>query len=145
MNTKSLARLTAAASLTAGLAVAMTAQAQADPGTFVKSGSCSMTSTWSLTASSDGGQVEVGAVVDSNVMGQNWVYGITKSRPIANNGPTTSSSGHHEVVAKGMISTTATGTFDLRVLTADRPGAEKISFQATNPETSEVCSASLTI
>lgn len=145
MNTKSLVRLTAAASLTAGLAIALTAPAQADPGTFVKSGSCTMTSTWTLSARPDAGQIEVDALVHSNVMGQNWVYNITKTRPVANSGPTTTSNGYREVVARGMISTTATGSFDLRVLTPDRLGVEKISFQATNPETNEVCSASLTI
>ena len=152
MNVKTLTRLVATGALTAGIAVAMTVPANAGNGVVVKSGTClsassQTASTWTLKAKPVGDQILVKAKVHSNVMGQNWLYDITKSHLTTTSGPTTHPTNH--VVARGMISTQSSGSWTLRALTANEPGTSRISFRATKPGSTvgarEVCIGSVTI
>jgi hypothetical protein len=94
-------------------------------------GSCSGTSTWKLKASAeDGGRLEVEFEVDSNVVGQTWVW------QLKDNGAR---------VAAGQNKTVApSGSFDVRRFINNQAGADKINAAALNRATNEVCAGSVT-
>lgn len=132
MNKMNLARLAAAASLTAGLAVAMTAPAHASGGGGVENtGQCSGGSDWKVKAKHDNGLLEVEGEVDSNVVGQGWNWRFLDNSTLA---------------AKGTSTTQApSGSFEARRRIADLAGSDRITFKATNPATGETCKGSVTL
>jgi len=133
MSKSSLTRIAAAATLTAGFALAATVPAQASHGGgggVQRSGQCSAGSQWKLKAKSDDGAIEVEAEVDTNVSGQtfNW--------RLADNG---------KVQAKGQSTTQgASSSFSVERRIAHQSGAAKIGFKATNPANGETCKGRLT-
>jgi hypothetical protein len=92
----------------------------------VKSGSCSASSTWKLKLKAeDNGQIEADYEVDQNKVGVTWNVRMT------DNG---------NVFFKGHRTTQApSGSFEVRKLTDNLPGTDRIVARATNPATSEVC------
>jgi hypothetical protein len=91
-----------------------------------RSGSCSASSTWKLKLKAeDGGQIEVDYEVDQNKVGDVWNVRMT------DNG---------NVFFKGHRTTQApSGSFEVRKLTNNLAGTDRIVARATNPATSEVC------
>lgn len=113
MNKMNLPRLAAAASITAGLAVAMTAPAQPSGGGGVENtGQCSAGSDWKVKAKHDNGLLEVEGEVDSNVVGQGWNWRFLDNGTLA---------------AKGTSTTqTPSGSFEARRRIADLAGSDWI-------------------
>lgn len=132
MNTMNITRLAAAVSLTAGLAVAMTAPAQASGGGGVENrGRCSGGSDWKVKAKHEDGRLEVEGEVDSNVVGQVWKWKFLDNGTLA---------------AKGTSTTTApSGSFEANRRIPNQAGADKITFKANNPATGETCKGSVTL
>lgn len=132
MNKTDLTRLAAAVSLTAGLAVAMTAPAQASGGGGVENqGQCSAGSDWKVKAKHEDSGLEVEGEVDSNVVGQVWKWKFLDNGTVA---------------AKGKSTTQApSGSFDVNRRIAEQAGADKITFKAHNPATGETCKGSVTL
>jgi hypothetical protein len=91
-----------------------------------KSGSCSGSSTWKLKLKAeDNGQIEADYEVDQNKVGDVWNVRMT------DNG---------NVFFKGHRTTQApSGSFEVRKLTDNLSGTDRIVAKATNPATSEVC------
>lgn len=117
----------AAVALALGLASAPAAQAavaKGDPGVR-KSGSCSASSNWELKAKHDNRRIEVEFEVDSNRVGQTWMVRIT------DNGA--------RIFAGSRRTVGPSGSFTVRLLTADRAGADQIAATARNAATGETC------
>lgn len=134
MNTKSLTRIAGAATITAGLAFAMTVPAQASHGGgggVEHSGTCSAGSQWKLKAKSDDGQIEVEAEIDTNQAGQVWAWRIV------DNG---------SVVAKGKSTTQPpSGSFSINRRVADQAGSDKFVLKAHTASTGETCKGKVTL
>jgi hypothetical protein len=115
------------AGLLAGAVLMIGPSALASGGADVqKSGSCSASSNWKLKLKAeDGGQIEVDYEVDQNKVGVTWNVRMT------DNG---------NVFFKGHRTTQApSGSFEVRKLTDNLQGTDRIVAKATNPATSEVC------
>jgi osmotically-inducible protein OsmY len=116
-----------AAGLLAG-AVLMTgpsAFARGGGADVVKTGSCSASSTWKLKLSEDDGRIEVEYEVDQNKVGDVW------NVRLSDNG---------NLFFKGQRTTQApSGSFEVRKLTGNQAGTDRIVAKATNTSTSEVC------
>jgi hypothetical protein len=94
-------------------------------------GACSAASTWKLTATPDGGRIEVQFEVDSGVIGQTW-----KVR-LSDNGTR---------FFQGTATTIGPdGSFEVRKFTTDQSGTDTILGQAKNPTTGETCQGSVTV
>jgi hypothetical protein len=122
-----------AASILGGSAALASAPALASGGGggIEVAGQCTAASASKLKAKPDNGQLEVQFEVDSNVVGQTW--GVI----LRDNGTT---------FFKGTATTAGTsGSFEVRKLTADQAGSDKIQAAAKNPKTGEICFASLSI
>jgi hypothetical protein len=97
----------------------------------VTSGSCSGASTWKLKLSPDNAQIEVEFEVDQNVVGDTWKL------VMRDNGT---------VFFKGRATTTsASGSFEVRQLTADLEGSDHIVAKALNLSTGETCKGRATL
>ena len=97
----------------------------------ITTGTCSAGSTWKLKLQPEDGRIEVEFEVDSNVVGQVWR--VTMS----DNG---------KQFFNGRARTKApSGSFEIRKLTADQAGPDKIEANARNKRTGEVCNASGTL
>jgi hypothetical protein len=98
-------------------------------GGITKSGTCSMGSTWTLTAKADNNQIEVEFEVDQNVVGQTWKV------VMKDNGT---------VFFKGKkITGDPSGSFTVRKLITDQAGTDNLTAKARNVSTDELCKASL--
>lgn len=117
----------------AGLAVGFAPAASASHGGgdgVVRTGMCSASSDWKLKVKADDGRLEIEYEVDSNRIGQTWRVQLT------DNGRT---------IFTGTRKTVGpSGSFEARVLTANRPGKDTIAARATNPATGEICRGALT-
>lgn len=126
-------RTAAVSSAIVGLAVAFAPAASASHGGgggVVKTGMCSAHSVWNLKAKADNGRLEIEYEVDSNVVGQAWRVQITDNgRSIF--------TGRRRTVAPS-------GSFQVRVLTANRAGKDTIVARATNAASGESCRGTLT-
>jgi hypothetical protein len=99
-------------------------------GTMV-AGTCTASSTSTLTVKPDNGQLEIEFQVDQNVAGQVW------NVLLADNGTR---------IFKGQRTTKdPSGAFTVRKLTADLAGSDTITARAKNVASGEACSASVTI
>jgi len=123
------AHLAVAVVATASL-VAVAAPAQAKGGDdIVRRGNCAASTDWKLKVGTDDGRLEVEGEIDSNRNGQSWNWLIRHNRTVA---------------ARGTRTTVApSGSFEVRRLLPNRPGADAIVFRATNPRTGEVCRGTL--
>ncbi len=94
-------------------------------GGVVKTGSCSASSAWKLKLNMDNGKIEVDYEVDQNKVGDVW------NVRLADNG-TQFFSGQRTTQAPS-------GSFEVRKLTANRTGTDRIVAKAANPSTGESC------
>lgn len=112
-----------AASLAPGAALAK-------DGDVIRTGSCSGRSDWKLKLSPENGRIEVEFEVDQNRVGVTWNVRLKKDGL---------------VFWKGQRTTVApSGSFEVRRVTADGPGDERIVGRAVNPRTGEICRGAAT-
>jgi len=100
-------------------------------GGVTNSGPCSASSVWKVKASPENGRVEAQFEVDSGIAGQTWQVklldnGVTFFRGTA-------------------ITGGASGSFEVRKLTADQAGSDTIKGMARNQGTVETCVGSVTL
>ncbi len=94
-------------------------------------GRCSGSSTSTLKAKLDNGQIEIEFEVDQNVSGQTWNVLIRDN---------------DTVVFRGMrVTQDPSGSFEVRRLTENQAGTDMIVAKAKNPSTGEVCKASTSV
>jgi hypothetical protein len=131
MNTKSISRVVAAATLAAGIAVTASVPAVASGGgrEVRNSGHCSQGADWKIKAKADDGRIEVEAEVDTNVNGQTFAWRLL------DNG---------QLKAKGTSTTGgASGSFTVNRRIANQPGTDAIKFTAHNAANGETCVATV--
>ena len=118
------------AALVTGVLVATTLVAapitvSAKDGDIVRSGSCTMRSDWKLKLSPENGRIEVEFEVDQNRSGQTWNVKLKRNS---------------RVFWRGTRRTQPpSGSFEVRRLTRNGAGTEKIVARARNPRSGEVC------
>lgn len=112
------------AALVAALAVAPAGLAKR--GDVRVAGTCTQSSTSKLKLSEENGRIEVELEVDQNRNGVRWVVAITQ------NGT--------RVARTTRVTKAPSGSFELRVVTPDRPGTDRFAARATSPS-GEVCTA----
>ncbi len=123
MSTKT--RFAAIALAAFAASTAMAAPAYAGDGDVIKEGPCSGASDWKLKASEENGAIEVEFEVDTNINGQNWQVRLS------DNGTR---------IFQGTRTTVApSGSFEVRVVTPNQAGPDKILGQARNNATGETC------
>jgi hypothetical protein len=105
------------------LSVAGAAPALAKDGDVIRRGSCSGSTDWKLKLSPEDGRIEVEYEVDSNRVGQRWRVKIFKNGNVIFRGARTT---------KGQ-----SGSFEVRVVTSNRPGKDAFRVRATHA--GEVC------
>ena len=86
-----------------------------------RSGKCSAASTWKLSLKPDNGQIEVQFEVDQNVVGDTWNVRMT------DNGT--------QIFKGTRVTQAPSGSFEVRKLTANLAGADRIVAKATNATT----------
>jgi hypothetical protein len=99
--------------------------ASAKDGDVIRRGECTARSDWKLKLSPENGRIEVEFEVDQNRNGQRWNVKLKR-----NGG----------VFWRGWRTTRApSGSFEVRRLTRNGAGTERIVARARNPRTGEVC------
>jgi hypothetical protein len=91
------------------------------------SGACSAASHWKVKAKPDSGRMELELEIDSNRNGQRWTVRITDNRRL--------------ILAGTKVTHAPSGSFDVRKLTANRPGVDHFVAVARNLRTNETCVA----
>jgi hypothetical protein len=120
---KRIAAVALAGALALSVAGAMPAAAK--DGDVIERGSCSGSADWKLKLSPEDGRIEVEYEVDSNVNGQTWKVKLVKDG---------------ERIFRGTRTTKApSGSLEVRVVTSDTAGANRIRGKAVNVATGEVC------
>ena len=115
----------------AALAVASGASARGGGTAVVKSGSCSANATWKLKVKPDDGALETEFEVDQNVAGRDWRVVIRQ------NGVKR---------FRGIRTTKApSGSFTVRRLLDDKPGADHIVARARALATGQTCRGEITL
>lgn len=115
----------AAIALAAFASTTMAAPAFANDDDVIREGPCSGASDWKLKASPENGRIEVEFEVDTNINGQNWQVRLS------DNGTR---------IFQGTRTTVGpSGSFEVRVVTANRAGPDNILGNARNPQTGETC------
>jgi hypothetical protein len=121
----SAALVVSAAAVTLALASAGAASAQGGGHDVRASGTCSAGSTWKMKAKPDDGRLQVELEIDSNRVGQPWNIRLTDKAA---------------VVFSGRRTTTApSGSFEVRVLAANRAGTDTFAGVAHNVRSGEIC------
>jgi hypothetical protein len=121
--------------LAAGLAAVMLLSAaplgaMAKDGDIIRQGSCSGRTDWKLKLSPEDGRIEVEFEVDQNRVGRDW--DVTLKR----NGT---------VFWRGQRTTRApSGSFEVRRVTNNGAGPDRIRARAVNPASGEVCRGAAT-
>jgi hypothetical protein len=113
------------------LASAPAAFASGGGGGVSTSGSCSAASTWKLTIKPDNGQIEAQFEVDQNVVGDTWKVKMSDNGTLFFKG---------QAVTKG-----ASGSFEVKKLTANQAGSDTVVATARNLSTGETCKGSATL
>lgn len=99
--------------------------ANAKDGDIIRRGSCTASTDWKLKLSPENGRIEVEFEIDQNRNGQRWNISLKR------NG---------SVFWRGSRTTRApSGSIEVRRLTLNGPGTEKIVARAKNPRTGEIC------
>ena len=125
-----LAGRTAIYALALGLVLAAAPVAAAKSGDRVFTGACSGASTWKLKLGNENGRISTELEIDQNRVGRVWTVAIT------DNGTT---------IFRGARTTTApSGSFTVRRVIANPPGADRITANATSPS-GELCVAQVSI
>lgn len=127
MKQVSISRVTA---LFTGVLVATTLVAapmtvSAKDGDIIRRGSCTASSGWKLKLSPEDGRIEVEFEVDQNRNGQRWNVKLRRNGNVFWRGSRTTRP--------------PSGSFEVRRLTRNGPGVERIVARAKNPRTGEVC------
>ena len=111
--------------LVAATLVAAPMAASAKDGDIITRGSCTARSDWKLKLSPENGRIEVEFEVDQNRNGQRW--NVTMKR----NG---------NLFWRGARTTQPpSGSFEVRRLTRDGAGADRVVVRARNASSGEVC------
>ena len=99
------------------LLVAPTASASGgDDREAIRTGSCTHGATWKIKAKADDGRIEVEAEIDTNRVGQRWVWVLKHDGTVS---------------ARGASVTTArSGSFDVERRTVDAAGPDSFRFRA---------------
>ena len=127
MNRSRLALALAATVAVTGLAGATPALAQGGGGVSAKA-ACS-TGTIALKAKHDNGRIQIESEVDTNRVGQVWAVTITDDKA--------------PVLSVKRTTLAPSGSFTVRVLTADRAGADVVTVRATRGAT--VCTTHVSL
>jgi hypothetical protein len=105
--------------------------AQGGGGGVTNPGTCTAASTTKIKAKHDNGRIEVEFEVDQNVIGKTW------NVKLFHNG---------DRFFMGQRTTQApSGSFTVRKLTGNRAGTDTLKGRARNPQTGEVCIATVSI
>jgi hypothetical protein len=94
-------------------------------------GACSGTGTWTLRVKPDNGRLEVELEVDTNRAGQTFQVSL------ADNGTS--------FFSARRITQAPSGSFQVRALTANRAGADRITARARNIATGNTCAGAVTL
>ncbi|MDW8337687.1 MAG: hypothetical protein RMM28_00930 [Thermoleophilia bacterium] len=122
---KAGALIALAAALATALLAAPTALAKRDDDVRVW-GTCTGGSTVKLKLSEEDGGIEVELEVDQNRNGVRWSVAIWRNGTLA--------------VRTARVTKAPSGSFELRIVTPDRPGTDRFVGRATSPS-GEVCTA----
>jgi hypothetical protein len=97
----------------------------AKDGDVIRRGACSGASDWKLKLSAENGRIEVDYQVDQNRVGDTWRVRIRHDGDL--------------VFAGKRITKAPSGSFEVRILQADRSGDDVFKARAVNLRTGEVC------
>ncbi|MEX1295781.1 MAG: hypothetical protein AB1Z67_06400 [Candidatus Limnocylindrales bacterium] len=111
--------------LVATTLVAAPMTASAKDGDVIRRGDCTARSDWKLKLSPENGRIEVEFEVDQNRNGQKWTIRMKRNGSLFWRGTRTTQP--------------PSGSFEVRRLTRNGPGVERIVARAKNPRTGEVC------
>ena len=111
--------------LVATTLVAAPMTASAKDGDIIRRGSCTAASDWKLKLSPENGRIEVEFEIDQNRNGQKWFVKLKRNGNLFWRGARTTQA--------------PSGSFEVRKLTRDGAGTEKIVAKARNARTGEVC------
>ncbi len=117
------ALITSALVVTTLAAAPMTVSAK--DGDIIRRGSCSMRSDWKLKLSPENGRIEVEFEVDQNRNGQRWVVKMKRNGNVFWRGSRTTQP--------------PSGSFEVRRVTRNGAGADRIVARARNVSSGEVC------
>jgi hypothetical protein len=107
------------------VAAAMTAPAAAKEGDVIREGRCRGATTWKLKLSPENGRIEVEFEVDQNKVGRRWRVTLRR------NGIR---------FAKGYgVTKPPSGSFELRRVVANGPGADRVIGWGRHVRTGETC------
>jgi hypothetical protein len=118
----------AAAAITMSLAVVTPAIAK---DAVVKTGACSGASNWTLKVAPDNGRLELEYQVDSNKVGQTWRVRIFHDGV--------------RIFAGTRMTKAPSGSFTVRLFTANHAGTDHFRARAVNVASSETCLGRLSI
>jgi hypothetical protein len=111
--------------LVATTLVAAPLTTSAKDGDVIRRGSCSMSSDWKLKLSPENGRIEVEFEVDQNRNGQRWFVKLKRNGKLFWRG--------------SRLTQPPSGSFEVRKLTRNGAGTERIVARARNARTGEVC------
>jgi hypothetical protein len=114
-------------SIAAALATVMigATPALANDADVIRQGNCSGASDWKLKLSPENGKIEVEYEVDQNRNGQQWRVRILKNSNLIFSGTRTTQA--------------PSGSFELRLVTANTAGTDNFVARATNVNSGETC------
>jgi hypothetical protein len=129
MNTPRIFTTLAVAAAAAAIALAGAGPASAQGGAkdVRASGHCSAGSVWKIKAKPDNSRIQLELEVDTNRVGQTWAVGITDNNV--------------RVFSGNRVTTAPSGSFSVRVLTANRAGTDSFVGTARNLKTGQTCTA----
>jgi hypothetical protein len=99
--------------------------ALAKDGDVIRTGACSGSADWKLKLSPENGKIEVEYEVDSNKVGQTWSVRIFK------NG--------NRIFAGTRTTQAPSGSFTVRLLTANTAGSDSFKARAANAASGQTC------
>jgi hypothetical protein len=111
--------------LVAAMLVAAPMSASAKEGDLIRRGSCTASSNWKLKLSPENGRIEVEAEIDQNRNGQKWNVTLKRDGNVFFRGTRTTQP--------------PSGSFEVRKVSRNTPGADRIVVRAHNPRSGEVC------
>jgi hypothetical protein len=97
----------------------------AKDGDIIRTGACTMSSDWKLKLSPENGRIEVEFEVDQNRNGQKWNVKLKRNGNVFWRG--------------ARFTQPPSGSFEVRKLTRDGAGTERIVARARNASTGEIC------
>jgi hypothetical protein len=118
-----IVRISIAAALTTVMIGAT--PALANDADVIREGNCSGASDWKLKLSPENGKIEVEYEVDQNRNGQQWRVRILKNTNLIFSGTRTTQA--------------PSGSFELRLVTANTAGTDNFVARATNVNSGETC------